>query len=350
LHSASLDPHASEGPGTANERLAMADEQPETLNLQPECYTIGWICAIPCEFTAARELLDACHEQLESQAKPDENNYILGHMGKHNVAIACLPEYGTNRAAIAAKSMQSTFPNLRFGVLVGVGGGVPSAGNDIRLGDIVVSLPTEQGGGVIQYDIGRREVDGFYRQGPLNKPPTLLRIFISNLRSTRKLPQELSSLVNEKFGGDEDSEDEWTYPSNLKDVLYKATHKHIDKNPDCDGCAKDTTGIVSRDPRRSTNPRIHYGNIGSGNSVIMDGPERDFLANRDNVLCFEMEAAGLMDDFPCLVIRGICDYADSHKYKKWQPYAAAIAAAYAKKLLSVISPQAVDKLSPISSK
>jgi len=225
---------------------------------------------------------------------------------------------------------------------------VPSAGNGIRLSDIVVSLPTEQGGGVIQYDIGRREVDGFYRQGALNKPPTLLRTSISNLRSTRKLPQELSSLVNEKFGGDEDSEDEWTYPSNLKDALYKATHKHIDKNPDCDGCAKDTTGIVSRDPRRSTNPRIHYGNIGSGNLVIMDGPEREFLANRDNILCFEMEAAGLMDDFPCLVIRGICDYADSHKNKKWQPYAAAIAAAYAKKLLSVISPQAVDKLSPIS--
>jgi hypothetical protein len=49
-----------------------------------------------------------------------------------------------------------------------------------------------------------------------------------------------------------------------------------------------------------------------------------------------MEAAGLMDDFPCLVVRGICDYADSHKNKLWQGYAAAMAAAYAKELLSVI--------------
>jgi nucleoside phosphorylase len=334
-----------------SERLAMADEQPaKTLNLPPESYTVGWICAIPCELTAARELIDEPHEQLESQAKYDENNYILGRMGKHNVVIACLPEYGTNRAAIAAKSMQSTFPSLRFGVLVGVGGGVPSAENDIRLGDIAVSLPSEQGGGVIQYDLSRREVDGFHRRGALNKPPVLLRTAISNLRAMRKLSQEISSLVNEAFGGDEDSEEGWTYPSNSKDVLYEATHKHIDKNPDCDACARDPTGIVSRDPRRSTNPRIHYGNIGSGNSVIKDALERDFLAKRDNILCFEMEAAGLMDDFPCVVIRGICDYADSHKNKKWQLYAAAIAAAYAKKLLSVISPQAVDKLSPIGSK
>uniref|UniRef100_A0A093V1U7 5'-methylthioadenosine/S-adenosylhomocysteine nucleosidase n=1 Tax=Talaromyces marneffei PM1 TaxID=1077442 RepID=A0A093V1U7_TALMA len=329
----------------------MADEQPsEMLELPPESYTVVWICAIPCELTAARELLDACHEQLESQAKHDENNYILGRMGKHNVAIACLPEYGTNRAAIAAKSMQSTFPNLRFGVLVGVGGGVPSAQNDIRLGDIAVSLPSGQDGGVIQYDLGRREVDGFHRRGTLNKPPTLLRTAITNLRAIRKLPQEISNLVNEVFGGDEDSEEEWTYPSNSKDILFKPAHKHVNKNPDCDACVRDPTGIVTWDPRRGTNPRIHYGNIGSGNAVIKDALERDFLAGRDSILCFEMEAAGLMDDFPCVVIRGICDYADSHKNKKWQPYAAAIAAAYAKKLLSVISPQAVDNLSPIGSK
>ena len=60
------------------------------------------------------------------------------------------------------------------------------------------------------------------------------------------------------------------------------------------------------------------------------------------VLCVEMEAAGLMDDFPCLVIRGICDYADSHKNKRWQPYAAATAAAYAKELLSTIPAHVVE--------
>ena len=61
-----------------------------------------------------------------------------------------------------------------------------------------------------------------------------------------------------------------------------------------------------------------------------------------------MEAAGLMDSFPCLVIRGICDYADSHKNKRWQPYAAATAAAFAKELLGVINKQEVDELGPAS--
>ncbi|KAF2192451.1 purine and uridine phosphorylase, partial [Zopfia rhizophila CBS 207.26] len=341
-------------PGTAVPEQTSTDNQQQSSNLSPEQYSVGWICAVPCELTAAREFLDAKHEKLESQVKHDENNYILGRMGKHNVAIACLPEYGTNRAAIAAKSMQSTFPNLRFGLMVGIGGGVPSAENDIRLGDIIVSLPAGQGGGVIQYDLGKKEVDGFHRLGALNKPPVLLRTAISELRSTRKLPKEITNMVNEAFGWsddseDEDSEDQWTYPSNLKDILFKATYNHIGQNRTCNECVKNSDGIADRDGRRSTNPKIHYGNIGSGNSVVKTAEERDFLAKRDNVLCFEMEAAGLMDDFPCLVVRGICDYADSHKNKKWQPYAAAVAAAYAKKLLSIITPQQVDRLSPIRS-
>lgn len=89
---------------------------------------------------------------------------------------------------------------------------------------------------------------------------------------------------------------------------------------------------------------VHYGTIASGNQVIKDGVTRDQLSSElGGVLCFEMEAAGLMNSFPCLVIRGICDYADSHKNKKWQPYAAATAAAYAKELLSVIPVADIDR-------
>jgi nucleoside phosphorylase len=82
---------------------------------------------------------------------------------------------------------------------------------------------------------------------------------------------------------------------------------------------------------------VHYGLIASGNQVMRHGGTRDRLRRELDVLCFEMEAAGLMDRFPCLVIRGICDYADSHKNKCWQAYAAATAAAYAKELLGVIA-------------
>ncbi|UKZ69090.1 uncharacterized protein TrAtP1_010103 [Trichoderma atroviride] len=77
---------------------------------------------------------------------------------------------------------------------------------------------------------------------------------------------------------------------------------------------------------------------------MKDAVVRDTLGMKKNVLCFEMEAAGLMNHFPCLVIRGICDYADTHKNKEWQGYAAMTAAAYTKDLLCLIHPNRVEAL------
>ena len=90
------------------------------------------------------------------------------------------------------------------------------------------------------------------------------------------------------------------------------------------------------------NPAIHYGLIASANQLMKDALVRDTLAAEKNVLCFEMEAAGLMNHFPCLVIRGICDYSDSHKNKEWQGYAAMVAAAYTKDLLYRIPPSKIE--------
>jgi nucleoside phosphorylase len=81
---------------------------------------------------------------------------------------------------------------------------------------------------------------------------------------------------------------------------------------------------------------------------MRDASIRDRLAADKDVLCFEMEAAGLMNHFPCLVIRGICDYSDSHKNKEWQGYASMVAAAYAKALLSRIPPNTVQREKKIS--
>jgi nucleoside phosphorylase len=307
-------------------------------------YTVGWICAIPVELEAARSMLDVLHGKLESQALADGNNYTLGSINGHNIAIACLPRYGVAAAAETAKAMQFTFPQLRFGLMVGVGGGIPSAGRDIRLGDVVVSLPTGQHGGVIQYDLGRMENDHFHRVGSLNKPPTILTTAISTLRSIETLPEEITTLVERVHEANNDMEREWMYPAIAKDILFNANFSHINKNSACDECSKVSGKTVPRKRRGTNHPEIHYGNIASGNSVMKHATLRDSLGERDNTICFEMEAAGLMDSFPCLVIRGVCDYADSHKNWKWQPYAASVAAAYAKKLLLVISPLEVAHL------
>jgi len=314
-------------------------------------YTVGWICAIPIELEAARSMLDVIHGELESQALEDKNIYTLGSIKEHNIAILCLPEYGVVSAATAAKSMQFTFPKLRFGLMVGIGGGIPSEKNDIRLGDIVVSQPTGTDGGVVQYDLGRMENGYFQRVGSLNKPPVLLTNATRNLQSFRTtLPKEITSLVNKAHELDGESKDEWTYPTRAQDILFKTEYPHIKENKTCNECVKVPDSITMRDSRLTKYPQIHYGNIASGNLVMKNAELRDILGEKQNVICFEMEAAGLMDSFPCLVIRGICDYSDSHKKGKWQPYAAAVAAAYAKKLLLVISPLAVTLLDTLNGK
>lgn len=298
--------------------------------LRREDYTVGWVCALPIELAAAQEMFDEEHENLNHDAN-DMNIYSLGRIGQHNVVIACLPEgqTGTNSAAAVAVQMKSAFTSVRFGLMVGIGGGVPSEEADIRLGDVVVSKPEKLHGGVVQYDIGKTTPSGFERTGVLSPPPPILLNAIANLRAnhirgrSRQLEffsklDRLPTFAREDAG---------------PDILFSADYNHVG-GAACEQCSNHRA--VARQPRRQE-VVVHYGTIASGNQVMRDATERDKVsAELRGVLCFEMEAAGLMNSFPCLVIRGICDYADSHKNKKWQAYAAGMAAACGKEVLSVI--------------
>jgi nucleoside phosphorylase len=125
--------------------------------LTNEGFEVAWICALSKEFIAACAMLDAEYEGPDNLAINDRNVYTLGKSGAHNVVIAVLPqgEYGTVSAAVVARDLLHSFPNIRIGLLVGIGGGVPSEQHDIRLGDVVVSTPPDGGSGVIQYDFGK---------------------------------------------------------------------------------------------------------------------------------------------------------------------------------------------------
>ncbi|KZL63381.1 pfs domain-containing protein, partial [Colletotrichum incanum] len=105
----------------------------------PQAYTVGWICAVTSEYVAARAFLDEEHERPRQVARHDNNSYVLGKIGSHNVVVAGLPdgEYGTTSAAAVARDMLHSFPNVRIGLMVGIGGGAPSQKHDIRLGDVV---------------------------------------------------------------------------------------------------------------------------------------------------------------------------------------------------------------------
>ena len=308
-------------------------------------YTVGWICALDVELAASMEMLDEEYGDLPREGT-DSNSYVLGRVGEHNVVVACLPagQMGNNAATTVATRMQSKFASLRFGLMVGIGGGVPSPESDIRLGDVVVSQPHTQHGGVVQYDFGKTGPGGFTRTGSLNAPPGVLLTALAklkalHLRRKSKLSEYLSTF---------DRLPEFTYKSAGSDTLFKSTYNHV-SGPTCANC--DAEESKSRITRDSTMPVAHYGTIASGNQVMKDGATRDRLSSElGGVLCFEMEAAGLMNDFPCLVIRGICDYADSHKNKRWQPYAAAVAAAYAKELLYTMPAEQVGRIRPAADK
>jgi hypothetical protein len=169
-------------------------------------YTVGWICAITAEYVAAQAFLDAQHEGPESVRTHDNNDYTLGRIGKHNVVIAVLPdgEYGLSSAACVASDMRHSFPNVRVGLMVGIGGGAPSQEHDIRLGDIVVSAPRNGKGGVFQYDIGKTIQDQSFRPtGFLNQPPMVLRAAVNGLRAQyesegHQLEEAISSILKKK--------------------------------------------------------------------------------------------------------------------------------------------------------
>ncbi|KID94494.1 Nucleoside phosphorylase, partial [Metarhizium majus ARSEF 297] len=259
---------------------------PALPHLDNSKYTVGWIAALPHEMAAAEAMLDETHASPQERHEKDDNIYVLGSVycksRPHHVVIAGLPlgQCGNTAATTAANQMLSSFPAIKFGLMVGIGGGIWSERNDIRLGDVVRPSMKQPRSGT-----------GFVHQGTSN------------------------------------------------DQLFRSDYRHQTKAENCDAC--DKTGEIARKERPDCDPFVHYGTIASGDMIIKNPQTRDLLGQ--DCLCFETEAAGLMNDFPCLVIRGISDYCDSHKNDQWQNYAAATAAAYAKELLLVIDPAAMDK-------
>ncbi|CAG2009938.1 unnamed protein product, partial [Fusarium graminearum] len=321
----------------------------------PNDYTVGWICALTTEFVAAQAFLDEEHEGPQAVAQNDNNNYALGKIGNHNIVIAVLPdmEYGMAVAAAVARDMLHSFPNIRIGLMVGIGGGAPSPNHDIRLGDIVVSSRDGGKGGVFQYDFGKTiQNQSFQETGFLDQPPTVLRTAVNALKGRYELKgHRLNDDVDmalEKIK----KRKKYSRPPASSDRLYRSDITHpSNSSEDCSVvCGDNSTHLVAQAERdeEDDNPAIHYGLIASANQLMKDALMRDKLAAEKNVLCFEMEAAGLMNHFPCLVIRGICDYSDSHKNKQWQGFAAMMAAAYARDLLCQIAPNRVEAEKKIS--
>jgi len=191
--------------------------------------------------------------------------------------------------------------------------------------------------------MGKWKGDGeFHIESYLNKPPKILLKAVELLQSDHDFEEgEIKEYIDEvaKRSIKLPALKYYRFPGREQDQLFKANYRHAG-GENCSSCDAEETEI--RLHRESDDPVVHYGLIASGNAVIRDAQRRDELRDAWNVSCFEMEAAGLMDDFPCVVIRGISDYSDDHKNKLWQPYSAVAAAAFAKDLLRVVHPEEVE--------
>ncbi|KAJ5588722.1 hypothetical protein N7537_011400 [Penicillium hordei] len=268
-------------------------------------YTVGWICALPLEMAAAKLLLDSIHPSLPRPPK-DQNTYILGNIGDHKIVIACLPigAYGNVSAATVAMQLLSTFHSIRFGLMVSIGGGVPTSNADIRLGDIVVSQPADTSGGVIQYDLGKALSGGqFQRIGMLNRPPKVLLTALATLQAHHftadsrvfEFISEIQAKIKSRTAAN------FARPTK-GDFLYQTEYDHR-ASATCVDC--DKSKLILRPSRDHEEPVIHYGLVASGNQVVKDGKQRDQLAQELG-------------------------------NKEWQGYAAAVAAAYAKDLVLMV--------------
>lgn len=216
-------------------------------------------------------MLDEEHQDLDRDpANNDENLYALGSIKGHDVVIVCLPagRIGNNPAAVVATQLRATFEANRFGLMIGIGGGVPSAEADVRLGDVVVSEPHETFGGVVQCDSGKATLSGFVRTGSLNSPPQILLSAVAKVRANElRGRSQLSAYVSKL--------EYMTRFQRAKagpDVLFDATYDH-ESGPTCDKCKADRQ--ISRQPRESQEDVVvHYGTIASGNQVIKSAAER----------------------------------------------------------------------------
>ncbi|KAJ4382492.1 hypothetical protein N0V85_008585, partial [Neurospora sp. IMI 360204] len=333
-------------------------------------FEIAILCALPKERAAVLLLLDdlwdgkGSNRYRYARAEGDYNTYTHGRIGRFNVVIVLLHTMGKVPAAGAATAVRIGYPNISLALIVGICAGVPfpKKSQEVILGDIVISNM------LIHYDFGRQYSDCFKAKveaedvyGRPNK----------NIRSLlRSLGDDDCPEVEEQAAGylrqlqeknDTDPKREtgkYKYPGVDKDKLFEDSyeHKHHDPTLNCGHCTQGSICEESREiecdelgcddnllvPRQrltlhraqgsSPLPQIHIGRMGSGDSVIRSAQHRKALAAK-GVIGIEMEGAGVWDELPCIVIKGVCDYADSHKGKGWQYYAAATAASVAKAVL-----------------
>ncbi|KAF7553557.1 hypothetical protein G7Z17_g3563 [Cylindrodendrum hubeiense] len=336
-------------------------------------FRLAIICALPTEYDAVHASLDETWDEWDSRGVPgDCNHYVTGRMGDAAVVLALLPGMGKAAAAGVSASMRSSYINLQYALLVGICGAIPQANkSDILLGDVIV------GKYIVPYDFGRQYPDDFRPKqrgddlpGRLPKEIRILNAFLNTRSGREELVDKTAQMLcqlQEKFTRDNDY-GPYRYPGTAQDKAFQSSYRHKHQETAicsiCDACSNSTDPVcpealelsctdlgcsdrrlIARESQRKKQspeqqnstedhiPEIHVGGIASADTVMKSGDHRDRIASTHQVIAFEMEGAGVWDEVPCIIVKGVCDYADSHKNKNWQPFASATAASTAKAII-----------------
>ncbi|KAH0425739.1 hypothetical protein CcaCcLH18_10784 [Colletotrichum camelliae] len=321
-----------------------------------EDFTVALICALPIEFDAVALAFDETWPGNQfGKAPGDHNSYTLGRIGSQNAVLVLLHKMGKTSAASATTSLRHSFPSVNLAFLCGICGGVPCPSPDVEilLGDVIISE------NVVQYDYGRQYPSKFAHKNTTD---------FGRDELCGQVPNMLEQIQRKTVENGHWSK--YIHPGSETDVLFHADYLHRHQhNPDC-SCSEETVcdeaintscADLQCDPeyhvlRRRLNgqnqrergpettsgilkspPQVFVGTVGSGDTVMKSGEHRDMMAQQHGIIAFEMEGAGVWDEIPCIIVKSVCDYADSHKNKKWQGFAAVAAASATKAILNMYS-------------
>ncbi|OJJ67574.1 hypothetical protein ASPBRDRAFT_135362 [Aspergillus brasiliensis CBS 101740] len=298
-------------------------------------FTVGWICSLLIEYIAARHILDEIYPDTTHifLGQRDCRAYTPGRIGKHHVVIVCLPAEtpGVVSASAVETTMRITFPSIQFTLMVGIAGAVPGPEKeDVRLGDVVI------GTRIVPYEFGKVTHHGFQYTGHCPRPPAVLHNRVNSFKYRSLLELDIGGIVEEKAQLLPVPLRHLFRRPELEDRLYHSEYAHSE-HCDCEErVVRDSSLLVAREPRPGDGGglRVHSGTIASGDKLIKNAQTRNDWGSTFNALCFDMESAGLSRG--SMTIRGIDNYADSHKNDRWHGYAAMAAAVCAKEFLKMV--------------
>jgi nucleoside phosphorylase len=327
-------------------------------------FTIAIICALALEAEAVEELFDETYDRSSIFYKKlpgDDNEYVNGRIGMHNIVLCYMPGMGIKSAVSVAASMRVSYTRIEVALVIGVCGGAPypSDTEQIFLGDVIIS------NAVIEYDFGRQS-PGIFKQktgvkDTLGGQNRAIRSLLAGLKTNQTRTDFQGRMIQHLHAMQKRGK--WRLPSFIDDILFKASYEHRHYGPISSTCLcfnSNSPGDICNEAlgtmcsglgcsenqicRRRTHaeaesPRIHVGIIASSDTVMKSGEHRDNLVKSGDVVGFDMGGAGVGDIIPCILVKGVCDYADSHKNKLWQVYAAATGASAAKAFLEYWRPR-----------